>query len=128
MFGGVRCVSSCRGGPMPELKLSPDAYCPAFLTTEQIGGPRVPISGERIVVVLGEDEKTGLPLELSISLRRNPSGSISISAFREPLPDSPWRDERSLPSLMVEKGPFGNERFVSVSYAKHPRPERNTPA
>jgi hypothetical protein len=113
---------------MPDLKLSPDAYCPAFLTTMQIGGPRVPISAERIVVVLGEDDKTGLPLELSICLRRSPSGSISICAFREPLPDSPWRDERSFPSLIVEKGPVGNERFVSVSYAKHPKPERKTPA
>jgi hypothetical protein len=40
----------------------------AFVTTAQNDGPRTPIQGERIVVVLGRDEG-GTPLEVSIYLR-----------------------------------------------------------
>lgn len=102
---------------MSTPQLSANSYCPAFLTTEHVGGPRIPISAERIVVVLGEDDKTGLPLELSICLRRNGDGSISIYAIREPSSDGTWRDGH-LPSLIVEKVPAVNVRCVSVTYGK----------
>jgi hypothetical protein len=49
----------------------------AYLTTAQNGGPRVPLSGERIVVVLGQDE-AGRPLEVSIYLRPWPGSPADL--------------------------------------------------
>jgi hypothetical protein len=109
-----------------ELKLSSDAYYPVFLTTERIDGPRVAVETERIVIVLGEDEKTGLPLELSVQLRRIGNGGIALCAFREPLPEGPWREP--WPRLVVEKGPVENECFAIVTYGPYPPPGEKTPA
>src|SRR5262249_511979 len=53
----------------PSVPPSSDGQFRAYLTTELVDGPRVPISAERIVVVLGDDE-LGHPLELSIVLNK----------------------------------------------------------
>jgi hypothetical protein len=89
----------------------PAQYYTVFLATDRASGPRVPIAAERIVVVLGTDERTGLPLELSVSLRRPEGGGVHIYAIREPLAmEALW------PDLIVEEVPAVNVRVVRVRY------------
>jgi len=84
---------------------------PAFITTGFGGNPpRVPISAERIVIVLGTDEKTGLPLELSIHLEKKPDNSVAIYAINESTPTGPW------PNLAVEQVLAVNSRRVRVVF------------
>jgi hypothetical protein len=92
-----------------------DKYYPAFITTELIEQERVAISGERIVVVLGTDEKTGLPLELSICLRNHGDAGVSIYAIKEPVLAPPLT---AFPELIVEEVPAVNVRRIYVRYGK----------
>jgi hypothetical protein len=59
----------------------------AYLTTEMADGPRTPVSAERIVVCLGQDD-AGRPLELSIVLK-DPAepGVITLYSINEPILD-----------------------------------------
>ena len=84
---------------------------PAFITTELVDQPRVPISGERIVVALGTDEKTGLPLELSISLKKRPDNSVVMYAIKEPV-GVPLPFSR----LIIEEGRVPNVRRITIQY------------
>jgi hypothetical protein len=58
----------------------------AYLTSKLVGSPRIPISAERLVVVLGKDEH-GHPLEVSIDLTRSPDDppQLFVYAIRETL-------------------------------------------
>lgn len=88
-------------------------YYSAFLDLDRGHGVRTPIPGaERIVIVLGTDEKTGLPLELSVSLRRQEDRSVHVYAIREPPPTT----RPLVPELIVEEVPAINLRKVSVRY------------
>src|SRR4051812_48947508 len=91
----------------------------AFLTTALVDQARTPISGERIVIVLGVDETTGLPLELSIDLRKQEEGSISIYAIKEPALGEP---KRALPDLIVEEVPAVNVRRISIRIRERGKP------
>ena len=86
-----------------------DTY-PAFITTERISQARIPISGERIVITLGVDEQTGRPIELSISLQKQPDNSVRIFATREPA---------ALPAPRLTTEDMGwNIKRVHVTYQK----------
>jgi hypothetical protein len=58
----------------------------AYLTSRLVGSPRIPISAERLVVVLGKDE-LGHPLEISIDLTRSREDPqrLFVYAIRETL-------------------------------------------
>ena len=101
---------------MPDAESSD--YYDAFLTKEADGGPRVPIAGERIVIVLGKDERTGLPLEVSIHLRKSQGNRLVVSAIREPF--TGWGPGTHYPGLLVEDVPARNLRAISVSFETIP--------
>ena len=105
---------------MPN-SLSPEGFYPAFVTSSANDGPRIPISGERIVVVLGKDEETGLPLELSISLSRNAEQRLFVYAIREPSPEL-----FPLMELTAEKG-CENTKFLRVTVSKRMPPQCSLP-
>jgi len=89
---------------------TPSELYAAFLTTEGADGPRVPVgTAERIVVVLGQDDDSGFPLELSICLRRDDDQSVFIYAIKEPtLPLTHF------PDLIVEEVSAHNVRRITV--------------
>ena len=65
--------------------------------------------------MLGEDAKTGLPLELSIDLQKNEEGSISIHATPEKLATMAHGSSfGSVPDLIVEEVPAFNVRRISI--------------
>lgn len=87
----------------------------AFVTTAQNGGPRTPIQGERIVVVLGRDEG-GRPLEVSIYLQPWPGSptDLVVAAFEEKTQlDAP---PAHLPRLIVEPSQGPNLISLRVEY------------
>jgi hypothetical protein len=82
----------------------------AFVTTA-LG--RVPISGNGIVIVMGTDEQTGLPLELSILLEKRPDNSLTVYAIWDHMagPTPPW------PCLYVEDVPDAmNVKRLRIAY------------
>jgi hypothetical protein len=103
-----------------------DRFYSAFLTTEGNDGPRVPISAERIVIVLGEDAETGLPLELSIPLEKLDGQRISICAIKEPTPPV-FEPGLLFPDLIVEEAPAINVRSVTVKYSVLADPKDEPP-
>ena len=88
---------------------------PAFTTTGLIDQPRVPISGERIVIVVGTDEESGLPIEVSISLEKRPDKSIVVYSIREPL-SRPF--DQFGPELTVQKAPAVNVGVIRAGYRR----------
>jgi hypothetical protein len=101
-----------------EEELRSGGRYPAYLTTEAVDGPRVPISGERIVVVLGRDE-LGHALEVSIPLtkRKGDLGKLAVYAIREPLDlGSPWTHFPEVEGTRVGQ----NVLVLSVTYRPIP--------
>lgn len=94
-----------------------DNCYPTYITTGRVEGLRTRIFGERIVVVLGEDEEGG-PLELSISLEKREGrvGSISISSIVEPIFD--LRRQRLHPRPVIT--PCEAVNVFNVSIETHP--------
>ena len=90
----------------------------AYVTTSLVGGPRERIDGERIVVVLGEDDD-GNPLELSLNLMHQsnlpmPSGTTLVTALLEPLPAS---NPKAIPTLTAKQGAM-NTVQLTIEYKK----------
>ena len=99
-----------------------DTY-PAYLTTRLVGGPRTPITGERIVVDLGQDEFGNL-LELSLDLAKHSEGPGTISAYAivEPLPQ---KRPTHLPKLDVNRGRAVNSLRLVVKYEPVPNADQD---
>ncbi len=72
----------------------------AFVTSAEAGSQRIPIDGERIVILLGTDSE-GRPLDLSLELTwTTKPGKLLIAAIKEPIPED--SDELRYPHLRVE--------------------------
>jgi hypothetical protein len=87
----------------------------AYLTSQLSGSARIPIAAERIVVVLGKDER-GHPLEISIDLTRPASDPLSlrVNAIREPLQNTEtWTH---WPRLHVTRVPAVNVARLRVLF------------
>lgn len=102
---------------MPKPANSPLA---AYVTTSHVGGTRERIQGERIIVVLGEDDD-GNQLELSIDLMHQsnqpmPQGVVSVAALLEPLPTS---RPKAVPTLTAKQG-AANTVQLKIQYKKLP--------
>jgi len=91
----------------------------AYLTSQSVGSARIPITAERIVVVLGKDER-GHALEISIDLTRPASDPLSLSvyAIREPLQNTEaWTH---WPRLLVTRVPAVNVAQLRVAFEETP--------
>jgi hypothetical protein len=86
-----------------------------YLTTAQNGGPRIPLNGERIVVVLGQDEE-GRPLEVSIYLQPWPDSpaELVIAAINEGAKLTQPRE--FWPRLVVKPSQGSNLISLAVEY------------
>jgi hypothetical protein len=92
-----------------------DDLYPAYLTTEATDEERIPISGERIVIVLGEDD-AGRPIELSIVLKKNQCrpGRIAMYAIYEQAMDE--RRFRLIPIPVIEPCRCVNVFQISIKH------------
>jgi hypothetical protein len=107
-------------GPSPELwtrrsaHSSGDELYQAYLTTEATDQQRIPITSERIVIVLGDDD-AGRPVELSIDLKKRPDrpGKIAIYAIYEPVDE---RRIRLIPIPVIEPCQCVNMFQISIKH------------
>lgn len=96
----------------------PDDLYEAYLTAEATDSERVPITGERIVIVLGQDE-AGRPLELSIDLKKRPHhpSKIAIYSINEPIH---MPVPRSVPVPIIESSGCVNVFQISIKHEPFP--------
>jgi hypothetical protein len=98
---------------------NPSERYQAFVTTDLVNGERIPINGERIVIVLGEDEE-GRPLELSFSLikAKGKEGRLAVYSIPEHVPADTFK--KAFPIPFVEPCPPVNVFRVSVQWRSSP--------
>ncbi len=98
----------------------------AYLTTAQNGGPRARLDGERIVVVLGRDER-GRNLEVSIYLQPWPDSpeELVVAAIDEGA--KPGASREFWPRLVVIPSQGSNLLSLRVEYQHVPPPGHNEP-
>jgi hypothetical protein len=104
---------------------SPRPAFEAFVTTAENGGPRVPVEGERLVIVMGRDA-AGRPLELSLYLQPWPDrpSQVVVAAVDEASAPSQGRDY--WPRLVVH--PSQGPNLISLSVAWDHIPMGGAPA